>query len=382
MPEEALKHADFVIKGEAEEAFPLLAECLSDGGDLSCVPDLVYTQHGAAVHSAERPLGLSLDGIPIPDFSLVQGRRSVRIMPATTTWGCPPNCRFCCVSPLFGCRCRMKSIEGILEELRRLGKVQVFFCDDNFTMPPERTKTLLSEMLRRRIVPARWYAQVRADTHRETEMLSLMKRTNCTFVFVGFGSTNQNVLNGYNKHLSQGDIARCISAFHAHGIPVHRMFMFGADEDEETAFERTVQFALAHQIDTVQFLVLTPVPGSTLFKRLDSEGRIFTYDWTLYDGHHVVFEPARMSPLDLQIGTMRAMGRFYSSPSVFQSLSCMRFGTAMLRYAGRRILRGWHRTNARFLKALREWQRGRARFPRRFPRAPLRIERFLGKDVL
>jgi radical SAM superfamily enzyme YgiQ (UPF0313 family) len=235
-------------------------------------------------------------------------------------------------------------------------------------------------MLRRGIVPARWYAQVRADIHRDTEMLSLMKRTNCKFVFVGFESISQGVLDAYNKHLSQGDIARCISAFHAHGIPVHGMFMFGADEDDESVFERTVQFALAHQIDTVQFLVLTPVPGSALFKQLDAEGRIFTYDWTLYDGHHVVFEPVHMSPLDLQVGTMRATGRFYSAPSVFQSLSCMRFGTAMLRYAGRRILRGWHRTNAGFLKALRDWQQGRARFPRRFSLAPSRIEQLLGKD--
>ncbi|MGD2175916.1 MAG: radical SAM protein [Candidatus Brocadiaceae bacterium] len=366
MPEEPLKHGDYVIKGEAEVAFPRLVDVLENGGDLSSVPNLYYTEEDQVRTTEAQRLPLSLDDIPIPDFSLLRGVENMKIVPLMTTRGCPHGCTFCCVSPMFGCRYRMKSTERVIEELRRVGESYVFFCDDNFTASPSRTKELLAAMLREKVVPPRWYAQVRADVYRDTEMLDLMRRTNCRRVFVGFESVNQDTLNGFHKHQTLSDIESCVEGFHRHGIPVHGMFMFGADQDGSSVFERTVRFALDHRLDTVQFLILTPVPGSELFRTLDDQGRIFTYDWSLYDGHHVVFEPARMKPLELQIGALRANRRFYSFSSVLRSLSCFRFGTAMLRYVGRCVVRGWRRTNARFMQTLRDWQRGRRNFPRHF----------------
>jgi radical SAM superfamily enzyme YgiQ (UPF0313 family) len=366
LPEEPLKYGDYVIAGQAEEALPLLVEALGSGGTLDGVPGLYYVDDGRIVHNGQAASVPALDDIPIPDFSLIRGSRRMKIKPIMTTRGCPHRCVFCCVSALFGCQYRMMSIERVLAELKQLGKAHVFFCDDNFTASLDRAKELLRQMLRRRIVPARWYAQVRADSYRDPELLDLMQRTNCKRVFVGFESINQEVLDSYNKHLRLHDIRNCIAAFHRHRIPVHGMFMFGADQDDAAACQRTVKFALEQEIDTVQFLILTPVPGSDLFRQMEADGRIFTYDWTLYDGHHVVFEPARMSPLELQLETFRANMAFYSMPSVLRSLSCLRFGTAVFRYMGRRILRGWRRTNARFMRLLRGWQAGRLAFPRRF----------------
>ena len=366
LPEEPLQHADYVIKGEAEEALPLLADALAGEGGLDEVPNLLYRENGRAVRTPERPMSVPLDDIPMPDFSLLRGRERMRVVPLLTTRGCPHNCSFCCVSPMFGRRYRMKSVERVVEELARHVGASVFFCDDNFTASPSRTKQLLSAMLRRNVAPPRWFAQVRADVHRDHEMLDLMRRTQCKRVFVGFESLNQEVLDGYGKGVGADDIPACIRAFHQHDIAVHGMFMFGADGDDADTFARTVEFALTHDIDTVQFMILTPVPGSELFRRLDAEGRVFTYDWTLYDGHHVVFEPAQMSPLELQIGTIRATRRFYSGRSVVRSLSCLRLGTALLRYAGRRLIRRWRRGNARFMRRLRRWQQGRAPFPRHF----------------
>ncbi len=366
MPEEPLRYADYVVQGEAEDAFPRLVEALEADGDLSAVPNLRYVHDGQVVATERKGLSRELDEIPIPDFSLLHGRRAMKIVPVMTTRGCPHNCTFCCVSPMFGCRYRMKSIERVLEELRRVRDSYVFFCDDNFTASTRRTKELLAAMLRKGVAPRRWYAQVRADIYRDDEMLDLMKRTNCRRVFVGFESVNQETLDAFHKHQTLADLESCVSAFHAHGVNVHGMFMFGADQDDGQVFERTVRFTLDNRLDTVQFLILTPVPGSSLFQRLDEDGRIFTYDWSLYDGHHVVFEPAHMSPLELQLGALRANRRFYSVGSVLRSLSCFRLSTAMLRYAGRWVLRGWRRTNARFMHALRQWQRGRASFPRHF----------------
>ena len=370
MPEEALRYGDYVIVGEGEEALPELVKTLERGGSLSEVPNLVYNDSGRIVYNEKRPLRCGLDELPIPDLGLVEGSEKLRILPVMTTRGCPHGCTFCCVTPMFGRKYRMASVDGVLEQLRRLGRSNVFFCDDNFTAVPHRTKELLSKMLSRRIVPRRWSAQVRAEVYRDQEMLDLMRRTNCSRVYVGFESINQSTLDELNKHQSVEDIRRCISQFHRHNIAVHGMFMFGADSDTLETFAMTRGFALDNHIDTVQFLILTPPPGSQLFKQLDEQGRIFTYDWTLYDGHHVVFEPANMSPLELQLESLRAHRQFYSMRSAFRSLSCLRLSTAMLRYLGRGLVKRWYGKNADFLKRLWKLKSGYRTIPRRFSLLP------------
>ncbi len=367
MPAEPLQYADYVITGQAEVSMPSFVRALCGDADMGSVPNLHYrAPDGVQANPPEGGECPPLDDIPIPDYSLIKGNRRMKIIPVMTTRGCPHGCTFCCVTPMFGRGYRTKSVDRVVEEIRRIGQRNVFFCDDNFTASPDRARRLLSRMLQRGVMPARWYAQVRADTYRDKELLDLMRRTNCQRVFVGFESVNQRVLDSYHKHQSLEDLERCAEGFHDYGIAVHGMFMFGADEDDASTFGRTVSFALEHEVDTVQFLILTPVPGSDLFRKMEEQGRIFTRDWTLYDGHHVVFEPAQMSPLELQIGTIRANRRFYSLGSVARSVSCMRLGTAMLRYAGRRIVKGWHSTNRRFMQALRDWQAGRSSFPQRY----------------
>lgn len=376
LPEEPLKHADYVVQGEGEDALPKLVQALQAGREPVDVPNLCYRRGEQIIRNERQALSTPLDEVPLPDYSLIHGVENLKIVPLMTTRGCPHGCTFCCVTPMFGRCYRMKSVDRVLEELRGIGDRKVFFCDDNFTAARGRAKELLEEMLRRDVMPRRWYAQVRADIYKDEELLDLMRRTNCRRVFVGFESVSQDVLDAYHKGQSLADLQQCAKVFHRYGIAVHGMFMFGADGDSKDTFGRTVDFALTHDIDTVQFLILTPVPGSDLFRQLEDEGRIFTRDWSLYDGHHVVFEPAQMSPVELQLGTIRANRRFYSLGSVARSLSCFRFGTAMLRCLGRRITRGWHRTNARFMKALRDWQAGRREFPRQLVRQRIDLPEF------
>lgn len=366
LPEEPLQYGDYVIRGEAEKSFPALVQALEDGSDLSDISNLVYQDGEQIVHNEREQYCPDLDTLPTPDLNLLQGRDNLQIIPALTTRGCPHDCTFCCVSGMFGRRYRMADIDNVLEQAKEWKGKSVFFCDDNFTAVPSRTKELLDKMLTLDRVPRRWFAQVRADTYKDEEMMDLLKRTNCKRVYVGYESVDQRVLDDYNKHQTVEEIKHSVAGFHKHNIPVHGMFMFGADHDDEETFERTMGFAADNQIDTVQFLILTPVPGTELFRQLDDAGRIITYDWSLYDGHHVVFEPKQMSPLDLQLGTLRANRRFYSVRSAARSLSSFRLTTAMLRYWGKRVLKSWHQTNSDFLSKLRSWQKHGREFPRHF----------------
>ncbi len=356
LPDEAIKYGDYVLTGEAEESLPMLLEALEEGGELSRVPNLLYREDGRVIHTEKKVLGRHLDELPIPDLTLIDQHERLRIMPALTTRGCPHRCTFCSVSDMFGPKYRMAGVDRLLEQAKEWKGRSVFFCDDNFTAVPRRTKELLDKMLTKGYVPKDWSAQVRADAWKDEELMELMRRTNCSRVYVGYESIDQNVLNDYNKRQTVADVKASIAGFHRYNIPIHGMFMFGDDYEGLDTFDRTCGFAADNQIDTVQFLVLTPVPGTALFKKMDDDGRIISYDWSLYDGHHVVFEPARMTPFELQLGMVRANRQFYSARSALRSLFSFRFSTAMFRYWGKRVLRGWHDANAGFMDRLRSWQ--------------------------
>jgi radical SAM superfamily enzyme YgiQ (UPF0313 family) len=196
----------------------------------------------------------------------------------------------------------------------------VFFYDDNFVVSKERTRSLLRAMIERGLTGP-WSAQMRAEVvyqdkrtgELDHELLGLMRDAGCRMVYCGFESVNPATLEAYNKHQDVKTIRDAVRAFHNYGIGVHGMFVLGSDADNVGTFAQTVRFALDNRIDTVQFLMLTPCPGTPFYKRVVAEGRLLSRDWSLYDGHHCLIQPARMTPYELQIGTYKAMAQFYSA---------------------------------------------------------------------
>ena len=111
-------------------------------------------------------------------------------------------------------------------------------------------------------------------------------------------------------------IEKAIHAFHDHHIAVHGMFIAGLDSDTAGSAEAIASFARRLHIDTFQLMVETPLPGTRLWDRIVEEDRLLSDDWSLFDGHHVVMQPAQMTPLELQLGVLKAMRRFYSWPTI------------------------------------------------------------------
>jgi hypothetical protein len=146
----------------------------------------------------------------------------------------------------------------------------------------------------------------------DTELLELMRDSGCVWVYIGFESVNPAALEAFNKQQTVEQIDESIEAFHAYGIPIHGMFVLGADADTPETIQATVDFAIDHEIDTVQFLTITPLPGTEFYERMRAENRILSTDWALYDGHHVVIKPAQMTPYELQMESMKGMLRFYA----------------------------------------------------------------------
>lgn len=354
LPDEALEHADFVVRGEGERTVVELVEALSDGGGFEDIPGLSFRRGEERIHNPPRKEFTDLDSLPVPDFSLIPGvsPEKLRIYPTMTSRGCPYGCVFCSVIAMFGRKYRYRSTELILEELARIQAGQhVFFYDDNFAAHPGRTKGLLEGMVRQGF-PGVWSSQVRIDVYRDREMLSLMKRSRCSVVYIGLESVNPETLKAFRKGITFQEIGEGVRTFHRYGIRVHGMFVIGADTDTEETIRATLKFAQEVKLDSAQFLILTPIPGSKMFRDFKEKGRIFDYRWDLYDGHHVVFEPRHLSPSRLQELSYELHRRFYSLREAAKFLLRGDLYGAYIRYLGRRFVRRWAEENREFFSYL------------------------------
>jgi radical SAM superfamily enzyme YgiQ (UPF0313 family) len=324
MPGEALEHADYVVRGEGDLTLPELVEYLETGTPkLSSIKGLSYREKGGGiVNNPERPLLDDLDILPIPDFGLVHKWRPSGIYPISTSRGCPFNCKFCSVIHIFGRKYRFKSVNAVLDELRHAGSVSKsnkFFVDDNFTANKERTKELLSAMIAEGM-DFKWSAQVRTDIAKDRELLRLMADSGCEILHIGFESVNPMTLDAFNKKQDINDIVHCIKTVKDFDMGIHGMFVIGADTDSLDTIKKTADFAVNHGIETVQFMMLTPLPGTPFFEEMKASGRLLHTDWSKYDAHHVVHRPLNMSPQTLHIEGLKAMGRFYSWKYIFRHI--------------------------------------------------------------
>jgi len=353
MADEALHYSDFVLRGEAEESILPFVQALESGQDIGKVLGLSFRIGDKFFHNPPAAACRELDRLPFPDFSLLKGKLP-DIRPVLTSRGCPFDCTFCSVTKIFGRGYRYRSKESVLRELRQVEEGEVvFFYDDNFTANPARTKDLLRMMIEERITP-RWTAQVRMDAAQDEELLELMRESNCHYVYIGVESINPDTLREYKKHLTLAKIESGIQKFHEYGIRVHGMFVLGSDHDDVETIRNTAKFAKKNRIDTIQFMILTPMPGTQQYQDYKEQGRLLTTDWSLYDGHHVVHEPKLMTPFELQVETLRAMRAFYSYWEIVKVMFRFDFLAVVLKAYGHRLQVRWQRRNRSYFKLIRQ----------------------------
>lgn len=365
VPDEALRHAGLVVRGEGEGAMNALLDLWKDGyveathARYAGVPNLSWKDaSGCIQHNATAPWITDLDALPVPDFTLADGtadcvigrRKTVMVQ---TSRGCPFDCSFCSVTGMFGKKFRYRSVGSILKELRRYDRPDhfVFFCDDNFTANPRRARELLEAIIADGL-QFQWSTQVRTDLGRDPKLVNLMKRAGCHTVFIGFESMNPQSLTEMKKNQSLADIGNAIDVVQGAGIHIHGMFVFGFDADNWDTVEATVRFARERKLTSVQLLILTPLPGSKLYQQLHAEGRITSFDWELYDTHHVVYRPAGFTPYELQCAQIYGHTRLYTLPEGFRKLACGRWVAAGLSFYAWKINRDWQKGNQAYLRAL------------------------------
>jgi len=365
LPEEALSQADLVVRGEGERAMDALLDLWQDGflpatdPRYATVPNLSWKDAAGVIrHNPMAPWVADLDALPTPDFSLadgtancvVAGKKTVMVQ---TSRGCPFDCSFCSVTGMFGKKFRLRSVNSVLEEVRRYNRRDhfIFFCDDNFTANKRRARELVGAMIKEKF-RFQWSTQVRTDLARDPELVRMMKQAGCHTVFIGFESVNPKSLAEMKKSQNVEDIAQAIRVVQGAGIHIHGMFVFGFEEDDWETVETTVQFAREMKLTSVQLLILTPLPGSELYQRLGEEKRITSRDWDLYDAHHVVFKPHGFSAFELQCAQVYGHTRIYALPEGLKKLATGRFVSAGLSFYAWKINRDWQKGNQDYLREL------------------------------
>lgn len=311
MPDEALEHADYVIRGEAESPFMDFIDAWEGNRKFSEVPGLSFKQDGTTLHNPDSTAETVLDDLPIANLSLVKNSEALRVLPVQTSRGCPYDCSFCSVTGMFGRNFRFRSTEHILRELRNyrdMGKM-IFFYDDHFAANKKRAKELLRAMIAEGLT-FKWSTQVRVEVARDAELLALMKRAGCHTLFIGLESSNPDSLREMKKNQTIDDIVNAVKVIHSYGIHVHGMFVYGFDNDTRSVVKQTIRFARDLDLTSAQFLILTPYPGTRLHAGV--KDRIIIPDWSLYDAHHVVFRPKRLSMKSLQYAQVKSHHGFYS----------------------------------------------------------------------
>jgi radical SAM superfamily enzyme YgiQ (UPF0313 family) len=231
-----------------------------------------------------------------------------------TSRGCPNRCSFCYNSG----RNRMyitRPIPDVIADIRALNTRHVLFVDDNFIGDPVYTRTLLNAISGMNLI---WSAAVTTKILDHTDLLDLMARSGCQSLFIGLESVNSKSLASVNKDNDTALYESLVEAIHSRGIMVNASMVFGLDGDDKDTFERTLDWLVKMRVETLTSHILTPYPGTELFRRMNADGRITDYDLGKYNTAHVVFRPANMTAKELYDGYRWVYRHFYSLRNIIR----------------------------------------------------------------
>lgn len=306
LPGEAAAHADAVVTGYAEESWP---ELLRDFAA------------GRMKPRYDQAPGLSLSGRPFPRRDLLPKGPFVLSHTLEATRGCTHKCEFCVVPTAWG-RPLQKPVGEVVADVKAMGARRLIFLDLNLIADRDYARELFAALAPLKVT---WGGLATTLIASDEELLDLAAAGGCRGLLLGFESLTEGSLRETGKAFNlRREYAEVVRRLHARRIAIQGCFAFGFDHDEEKVFDETADFVVEAGVDLPRFAVLTPFPSTPLFTRLEAEGRILTRDWGLYDGQHVVFRPARMSPAALQGGIERAWRKAYRYSSVARRLLASR----------------------------------------------------------
>lgn len=302
-PEEAQLHAYAIFLGPGEETFP---EFLSDFRRRQT--KLVYFSPKRSLHE-----------LPPARRDLIKRERYLVPNSLVVSRGCPHHCNFCYKDNFFqgGASFYTQRVDAALAEIERLPGRHLYFLDDHLLADRHFSANLFDGM---RGMNRLFQGAATVDSILDGDLIEKAVQAGLRSIFIGFESINSANLRSSNKRQNLGrDYDRVIRRLDDLGVFINGSFVFGLDSDGPDVFRRTVSWAVEKGITTATFHILTPYPGTGIFKSLEHEGRILHRNWDLYDTRHVVYGPKLMTAEELKQGYDWAYREFYQWGSILEA---------------------------------------------------------------
>ena len=281
-------------------------------------PDIVRDAENGCLKKIYKCSGkLRGEDIVSPAYDMIDRGKYLYTSVIHTSRGCPFRCDFCYNSAKSH-HFVNRPIPDVLREIRQAGTRHIMFIDDNFAGNPKWTKEFLKAILPMKL---KWQAAVSINATKDGALLDLMRKSGCQSLFIGFESINpESVQNVHKVQNSTREYEQAIEAIHRRGIMINGSFVFGLDGDTPETFDATVDWIVKNRIETVTSHILTPYPGTALYDRMSSEGRITSHDLSKYNTAHVVFRPLGMSAEELYNGYLKVYRDVYSLKNIYRRL--------------------------------------------------------------
>ena len=303
LPEEAANHADTIFIGPGEDTWP------------------AFLQDYRAKRPKKKYISQirTLAGLPLPRRDLI--KRNLYLVPNSivVSRGCPHVCDFCYKEAFFegGKSFYTLEVDRALAEIESLPGKHLYFLDDHLLGNPHFAASLFDGMIG---MGRLWQAAGTVQSVLKSGLLEKAVASGLRSLFVGFETLNPNNLLQQHKYQNLNrDYSAAIKRLHDLGVMVNASFVFGMDEDDNSVFERTVEWAIGQGVETATFHILTPYPSTALYKRIAAKGRLLHSNWDLYDTRHTVFQPRQLSPEQLEAGYWWAYQEFYLWKNILRS---------------------------------------------------------------
>ncbi|MBI5048471.1 MAG: B12-binding domain-containing radical SAM protein [Deltaproteobacteria bacterium] len=309
LPEEATQYADSIVVGEAESVWHEL------------IQDFKNNELKKVYKSGFHP---DLTQYSIPNRSLLKNNKYLLHI-VQTTKGCPFFCEFCSVHAFDGTKIRHRSLEQVITDIKetqrdsiRERRKAIFFADDNIVADRKYAKDFFKALIPCEVG---WSCQASINVSKDDEILKLMTESGGGGILIGFESIAEDNLRQMNKKINlTQDFSSAIQKIHSHGILVQGSFIVGHDNDTQETFQKLADFINNNNVLFALISILTPFPGTGLFKRMEKEARLLHTDWERYDSKTVVFKPKNMTPPELKKGFMHVYREVYSFKSIYRKL--------------------------------------------------------------
>jgi radical SAM superfamily enzyme YgiQ (UPF0313 family) len=339
----APRHADAVALGEADETWPRIVEDAARG-ELKEIYAPVDDFGQERKPNLQSYPAIRWDKIDLHQFNLVpkvatrmlqrvgEGWGTFRIIPMESGRGCPYGCEFCTVTGFFGDSIRFRTNKNVVDELLLLksrargerGQIAVFFIDDNFAINLKRTKSLLRDIITAG-AQVHWVAQISANLLRDEELIDLIAASGGKWIFIGMESIDPANLADVNKGFNKpGEYAAVLERLAKRNVYAITSFIFGMDNDTPGVAQRTLQEVRGWPPGLPIFGLLTPLPATPLYKRLEAAGRLTRpKHWREFIPFEMAHTPLKMTIAEAHAEVKYAWANSYSPEAIGKAVDSL-----------------------------------------------------------